>query len=145
MRTGRRIVAPDLVNEVVRRYNLADVKDEDRKDRPLKTAADLDWAAWSGDFERAQDLELHSRNRRMRHPWPDVLPVERALTGVDGQSSTLQLATTVGASGARSFQIWRCVRGADGRGRPRSHGSERGRGLPPTQALGRRRWTLRGP
>ena len=72
MRTGRRIVAPDLIDEVVRRDGLADVQDKEREDRPLQTAADLDAAAWSDDFERAQDLELHSRNRRMRHPWPDV-------------------------------------------------------------------------
>ena len=59
LRTGRRIVAPDLVHEVVGRDSLADVQDEDREDRPLQTAADLDRAAWSDHFERAKDLELH--------------------------------------------------------------------------------------
>jgi len=57
----------------VRRDGLADVQDKERENRPLQTAADLDAAAWSDDFERAQDLELHRRNRRIQsHPSPAV-------------------------------------------------------------------------
>jgi hypothetical protein len=59
LRTGRRIVAPDLVNEVLGRDRLADVQNQESEDRPLETAADLDRAAWSDDCERAKDLELH--------------------------------------------------------------------------------------
>ena len=73
-RTGGRIVAPDLIDEVVRRDGLADVQDKERENRPLQIAADLDAAAWSDDFERAQDLELHRRNRRIQsHPSPACL------------------------------------------------------------------------
>ena len=53
LRTGGRIVAPDLIDEVVRRDGVADVQDEEREYRPLLTAADFDAAAWSDDFERA--------------------------------------------------------------------------------------------
>jgi hypothetical protein len=71
LRTGGRILAPDLVDEVVRRDGFADVQHKDRENRPLQTAADLDSAAWSDDFERAQDLELHRRNSRIQsHPSP---------------------------------------------------------------------------
>jgi len=62
VRTGRRIVAPELVHEVVGRNGLADVQDEDREDRPLLGAADIHYAAWADDFEGAQNLELHSGN-----------------------------------------------------------------------------------
>ena len=73
LRTGGRILAPDLIDEVVRRDGLANVQDKERENRPLQTAADLDAAAWSDDFERAQDLELHRRNRRIQsHPSPAV-------------------------------------------------------------------------
>ena len=53
LRTSGRIVAPDLIDEVVRRDGLADVQDKQREYRPLQTAADLDVTAWSDDFERA--------------------------------------------------------------------------------------------
>jgi hypothetical protein len=73
LRTGGRIVAPNLVDEVVRRDGLADVQHEDRKYRSLHIAADVYAAAWSDDFERAQDVELHRRNRRIEsHPSPVV-------------------------------------------------------------------------
>jgi len=50
-----------------------DVQDKERENRPLQTAPDLDAAAWSDDFERAQDLELHRRNRRIQsHQSPAV-------------------------------------------------------------------------
>jgi hypothetical protein len=73
LRTGGWIVAPNLVDEVVRRDGLANVQDEEREDRPLQTAANLDRAAWSDGFERSQDLELHRRNRRIQsHRSPAV-------------------------------------------------------------------------
>ena len=69
--TQARHVDPNRVPRTGGRDGLADVQDKERENRPLQTAADLDAAAWSDDFERAQDLELHRRNRRIQsHPSP---------------------------------------------------------------------------
>ena len=58
---GARLLAPELLREQLRGDDLAGVEQQEREQRALPIARELNWRAVAPDFERAKNRKLHRR------------------------------------------------------------------------------------